>query len=135
MEAQPGDAVAVLPALGGFDGVWKSVGGPVGKDVEGAYRGGAGVDASNLARNHDSCAIKGLVRGVDFLELASRIIHQVFAALRQGLKPVVLARHSARLKSCPDTKRVLETGSRSLELNPRGSPTNREDSWTMDAEA
>ena len=43
MEAQPGDAFGVLPALGGFDCVWKRVGGPVGKDMAGAYPGGAGL--------------------------------------------------------------------------------------------
>ena len=47
MEAQPGDAVAVLPAVGNFDGVWTSVGGSVGKAVEGTYAGGTGVDGSN----------------------------------------------------------------------------------------
>lgn len=47
MEAQPGDAVPILPALGGFDGVWKSVGGSVRKDVAEACSAGAGVDDSN----------------------------------------------------------------------------------------
>jgi hypothetical protein len=49
MEAQPGDAVAVLPALGDLDDIWKNVGGSVRKVVAGAYPGGAGVDGSKLS--------------------------------------------------------------------------------------
>ena len=47
MDTQQGDAVAVLPALGDFDDVGKSVGESVRWRLPGTYPCGAGVNCSN----------------------------------------------------------------------------------------